>query len=112
MASTTEQHTQPAPEPSPPSDGHDSLPFLPAVRPRRLTETASSSPSQYEASLRHYGRSGKLPLELRRQILTDALGGRTLHMHLQFDYPLVRRPPEVPPSRWRAFVAAAEWSCS
>lgn len=108
-SSTAEQHTQPAPEPPPPpDDGCGPLPFLPAVRPRRLTETAFSSPSQKDASPRHYGLFGRLPLELRQQILTDALGGRTLHMHLDFDHPLVRRRLEVPPSRWRAFVAAAE----
>ncbi|KAK7746899.1 cytochrome oxidase assembly protein 1 [Cytospora paraplurivora] len=100
-SSTAEQHTQPAKKP-PPDDGP--LPFLPAVRPRRLTEAASSSPSRHDASLRHYGLFGRLPLELRQPILTDALGGRTLHMHLQFNHPLVRRRLEVPPSRWKAFV--------
>ncbi|ROW16963.1 hypothetical protein VPNG_01097 [Cytospora leucostoma] len=103
-SSTAEQHTQPAKKP-PPDDGPlPSLPFLPAVRPRRLTEAASSSPSRHDASIRHYGLFGRLPLELRHLILTDALGGRTLHMHLEFDHPLVRRRLEVPPSRWKAFV--------
>ncbi|ROW06633.1 hypothetical protein VPNG_06704 [Cytospora leucostoma] len=79
------------------------VPLLPAERPRRLSEAASA---RHDKSLRHYGTFGRLPLEVRQQILTEALGGRRLHMTLSFDHPLERIPHEAQPSRWKALCLA------
>lgn len=40
----------------------------------------------------NYGLFGRLPPELRQQVLGEAFGNRTLHVDLTFDHPLVRRP--------------------
>ena len=70
----------------------DPLPFLPVHRPRVLTPSLSHQ-SFAPALLQHnYGFFGRLPHELRRQILIAAFGGRTLHVSLTFGHPLVRRP--------------------
>lgn len=79
------------------------VPLLPAERPRRLSAAASA---RHDRSLRHYGLFGRLPPEVRQKILTEALGGRRLHMSLSFDHPLERAPHEVQPSRWKAFGLA------
>lgn len=93
-------------------DGSNAPPFLPATRPRRLT--ISNGPN--DARLGNYGVFAKLPLELRRQILIDALGGRRLHIHLAFDRPLERKRPlqgagpgaeATPSSRWKGLALAA-----
>ncbi|KAL5349410.1 hypothetical protein ACLOAV_005701 [Pseudogymnoascus australis] len=65
------------------------LPFLPTKRPNILTP----SPSQKNvvSSMDNYGIFHRLPLEIRRTILIEAFGGRTLHMDLSYDYPLVRK---------------------
>ncbi|ROW12667.1 hypothetical protein VMCG_00396 [Cytospora schulzeri] len=95
------------------SDKLDELPFLPTVRPRRLTVAASAP------SIQNYGLFGRLPLELRQQILTEALGGRTLHMCLTFNHPWEKQQHqqqhqlEAPPkaktrqSRWKGLILAA-----
>jgi hypothetical protein len=57
------------------------LPFLPANRPRPLTPPASQ---QSPATL---GTLARLPPELRRRILINAFGNRTLHLDLQFAHP-------------------------
>lgn len=72
----------------------DPLPFLPAQRPRVLTATSSTSREGVgPAQLFHnYGLFGRLPYELRRQILVEAFGGRTVHLDFAHGYPLVRAP--------------------
>ncbi|AEO57202.1 hypothetical protein MYCTH_2303064 [Thermothelomyces thermophilus ATCC 42464] len=40
----------------------------------------------------NYGLFQRLPLEVRQQILTQAFGKRTLHVHLAYDHPLARKP--------------------
>ncbi|KAK4118616.1 hypothetical protein N657DRAFT_637897 [Parathielavia appendiculata] len=59
----------------------DSLPFLPAQRPRPLTPAVSE---QSPATL---GTLARLPPELRRRTLTAAFGSRTLHLDMQFAPP-------------------------
>lgn len=55
----------------------DPLPFLPPHRPRALTPSLSRRSSDLTPSLllNNYGLFGRLPYELRRQILTAALVG-------------------------------------
>lgn len=45
----------------------------------------------------NYGLFQKLPVELRHHILGHAFGNRTLHIHLEFDHPFVRK--ELPPHK-------------
>jgi hypothetical protein len=73
----------------------DSLPFLPQHRPTALTASPSRQSSDLTPSLllSNYGLFGRLPYELRREVLTAAFGGRTLHVGLTFGHPLVRRRP-------------------
>ncbi|KAK2613238.1 hypothetical protein N8I77_000162 [Diaporthe amygdali] len=73
----------------------DPLPFLPPYCPRTPTPSPSCQGSKSATSLLldNYGLFGRLPYELRREILIAAFGGRTLHVGLTFDHPLVRRPP-------------------
>lgn len=66
------------------------LPFLPIKRPNILTP--STSQENLVSSMDNYGIFQRLPLEIRRTILIEAFGGRTLHMDLSYDYPLVRKP--------------------
>lgn len=72
----------------------DPLPFLPSHRPGALTPSPSrpSSNSAHSLLLHNYGLFGRLPYELRRQVLIAAFGGRTLHVGLTYGHPLVRRP--------------------
>lgn len=51
------------------------LPYLP--------DSPAPLPDNGLAALQNYGLFGKLPLELRRQILIEAFGGRTLHLDVQ-----------------------------
>lgn len=96
MANLT-QHTFVAPDPR-------KMPFLPAVRQRRLTVSDESGRS----SLDNYGVFARLPLELRRLILVHALGGRTLHMQLSWDHPVEPRSKQgTLASRYRSFALAA-----
>ncbi|OBT86149.1 hypothetical protein VE02_05760 [Pseudogymnoascus sp. 03VT05] len=60
----------------------DPLPFLPDKRPSVLTP--SPSKEALVSSLDSYGYFQHLPYEIRRQILTEALGGRTLHVDLTY----------------------------
>ncbi|KXX83064.1 hypothetical protein MMYC01_200467 [Madurella mycetomatis] len=41
----------------------------------------------------NYGLFDHLPREIRQQILGEAFGGRTLHIDLTFDHPLIRKSP-------------------
>ncbi|KFY47842.1 hypothetical protein V495_01787 [Pseudogymnoascus sp. VKM F-4514 (FW-929)] len=66
-----------------------SLPFLPVKRPNILTP--SPSRENLVSSMDNYGVFQRLPLEIRRAILIEAFGGRSLHMHLSYDYPLIRK---------------------
>lgn len=60
----------------------DPLPFLPIQRPSTLTPSPSTE--ALVSSTDSYGYFQHLPYEIRRQILTEALGGRTLHMDLTY----------------------------
>ncbi|OBT49864.1 hypothetical protein VE04_10206 [Pseudogymnoascus sp. 24MN13] len=60
----------------------DPLPFLPTKRPSILTP--SPSKENLASSMDSYGYFQHLPYEIRRQILTEALGGRTLHVDLTY----------------------------
>jgi len=62
------------------------LPYLSTPRPRPLTAP------RIEPRPKSYGFFESLPLEVRRQILIEAFGGRTLHMDLSYRHPLARRP--------------------
>lgn len=82
-------------------------PFLPARRPRRLTLSITNA-TQEELSglLDNYGAFGSLPAELRRHILADALGRRTMHMGLTWDHPLL--PVTARQQQQHAAAAAAK----
>lgn len=71
------------------------LPFLPPHRPGALTPSPSRRSSTFAPSLllNNYGLFGRLPYELRRQVLMEAFGGKTLHVSLTYGHPVVRRPP-------------------
>jgi hypothetical protein len=74
-------------EPSPMS----LMPILPAQRPLMLTPTPSRE-ELLQSVPNVTAKSGffmRLPADLRRQILTEAFGGRTVHMDLSFDEPLL-----------------------
>lgn len=75
----------------------DPLPFLPQHRPRALTPSPSCQRLTFSPSLllNNYGLFGRLPYELRRQVLIEAFGGSTLHISLTYGHPLVPRPPET-----------------
>ncbi|KFY21448.1 hypothetical protein V493_07395 [Pseudogymnoascus sp. VKM F-4281 (FW-2241)] len=62
----------------------DVLPFLPFERPRILTP----SPSREDliSPMVSYGFFQNLPYEIRRNILIEAFGGRTLHMDLSYNH--------------------------
>ncbi|KFY36953.1 hypothetical protein V494_04920 [Pseudogymnoascus sp. VKM F-4513 (FW-928)] len=74
---------------SPTLTKYDLLPFLPPKRPSILTPSPSrddlASPGV------NYGLFQKLPYEIRRQILIEAFGERTLHVDLSHNHPLVRK---------------------
>ncbi|OBT97676.1 hypothetical protein VE01_04594 [Pseudogymnoascus verrucosus] len=70
------------------SRNKDLLPLLPADRPSILTPSTSS---ENLVSFDNYGLFQRLPYEIRRSILIEAFGGRTLHMDLEFNHPLVRK---------------------
>jgi hypothetical protein len=80
-------------------DTPDPLPFLPPPHHDQPTDVTPSSPHQQGSHLTpaqqrsNYGLFGRLPYELRRQILTEAFSGRTLHVSLKFGHPLVPRQP-------------------
>ncbi|ROV88633.1 hypothetical protein VMCG_10315 [Cytospora schulzeri] len=87
------------------------LPLLPAVRPRRLTLTSSAASDEVDAARGHYGLFGRLPLEIRQQILTEAFGNRMLHMAFKRYWPPDHPPPyttlaTLPPPRtgWRGLA--------
>lgn len=69
-------------------------PFLPARRPRRLTQIDYNNSNNRNSPFFR-----RLPPELRRAILTTALGGRTLHAHLDFTHPKVARQPRAGPEQ-------------
>lgn len=69
------------------------LPFLPPQLPGVLTPISSLADGSSSISLlQNYGMFGRLPYELRRQILIEAFGSRRLHIHLSYGYPLSRKP--------------------
>ncbi|CAJ2505079.1 Uu.00g124730.m01.CDS01 [Anthostomella pinea] len=70
------------------------VPFLPADRPATLTP----SPSREDLipAPESYGAFGTLPFEIRRQILTEAFGNRTLHLSLSAQVRAHRPSPEAP----------------
>ena len=81
-----------------PMHQESSLPYLPSTRPRPLTPPESEAchgkdekPDSSRSLLRNYGLFGRTPYEVRRQILVEAFGGRTLHMDLSYRHPLVRK---------------------
>ncbi|KFY37033.1 hypothetical protein V494_04900 [Pseudogymnoascus sp. VKM F-4513 (FW-928)] len=65
----------------------DELPLLPADRPSILTPSTSS---EHLVSFDNYGLFGRLPYEIRRNILIEVFGGRRLHMDLEFEHPFVQ----------------------
>ncbi|PTB39381.1 uncharacterized protein TrAFT101_007825 [Trichoderma asperellum] len=69
-------------------------PKLPSQRRARLTPTPSCDDfvSAANAATANSFFFTKLPLEIRRKILIEAFGGRTVHMDLVYDHPLL--PPE------------------
>ncbi|KAK7736590.1 hypothetical protein SLS53_007022 [Cytospora paraplurivora] len=73
------------------------VPLLPAERPRRLSEAAFA---RHDSSLRHYGLFGRLPLEVRQKILTEAYADAidilysTNEFHLS-DAKLIRNLPRL-----------------
>lgn len=69
-------------------------PFLPATRPRRLTQIDHDNNNNRNSPFFR-----RLLPELRRAILTTALGGRTLHAHLDLQHPKVARQPRGGPER-------------
>lgn len=73
------------------------LPFLPATRPRLLSQESVPSDGEPEpsSSLENYGLLERLPYEVRHQILVEAFGGRRLHVDLSYSHPLVRKPLKV-----------------
>lgn len=69
---------------------------------RPVKEDATPEPPPYRAdsdwpkippTTGNYGLFGRLPWEIRQQILGEAFGGRTLHIDLTFDHPLIRTSP-------------------
>ncbi|KFX91923.1 hypothetical protein O988_07510 [Pseudogymnoascus sp. VKM F-3808] len=64
------------------------LPFLPSERPSILTP--SPSREALVSSMESYGSFQFLPYEIRRAILIEALGGRTLHIDLRYDKRVIR----------------------
>jgi hypothetical protein len=80
------------------------LPTLPSERAHILTP----SPSREELCQRVAARSADstffqhLPYEIRRRILVDAFGGRTVHMDLRFGYPEAPRGDDAVESDARA----------
>lgn len=68
----------------------DALPFLPTQRARALTPPPTSE--EGTSAVQNLGLFGRLPYELRRQILVDAFGGRTIHVDLAYGHPMTRRP--------------------
>jgi hypothetical protein len=72
-------------EPSPAA-----LPFLPSERPGALTPSPSCE--NVASAINNYGLFQSLPYEIRRVILTEAFGGRTLHIDLSFGHPPARGP--------------------
>lgn len=58
-------------------------PALPDVRPRPLTATTSDATATAESSFFQL-----LPSELRRRVLIEAFGARTLHLDLRLEHPL------------------------
>lgn len=78
-------------------------PFLPSPRPRRLTVSArDNTPEESCRLLSNYGAFENLPVELRRHILTYALGRRTLHIDLALAPVLLTA--HRTPSRWKRLV--------
>ncbi|KAI6779307.1 uncharacterized protein J7T54_001037 [Emericellopsis cladophorae] len=65
------------------------LPLLAPTAQIVPESTSLSSPSDA------YGAFSRLPTEIRRQILTYAFGGRTVHIDLFWRHPLVRRSASV-----------------
>lgn len=68
------------------------LPFLPPPSTRSsenvtAQEVAATQPAQLNGTFFE-----RLSPDLRRMILIEAFGDRTVHMHLQFDRPLQARP--------------------
>ncbi|KEY70802.1 hypothetical protein S7711_10214 [Stachybotrys chartarum IBT 7711] len=74
----TERDGGAEPEPEPP--------YLPSVRSHALSTITLDTARDGQAQSPFF----RLPVELRRQILIAAFGGRTLHMDLRFDRPLLK----------------------
>lgn len=66
----------------------DLFPLLAADRPSILTPSTSS---EHLVTFDSYGLFQRLSYEIRRSILIEASGERTLHMDLEFDHPLARK---------------------
>ncbi|KFZ11046.1 hypothetical protein V502_07779 [Pseudogymnoascus sp. VKM F-4520 (FW-2644)] len=59
--------------------------------PQILAENAEPQMAPKEAAAKRKEKDCRLPYEIRRSILIEAFGGRTLHMDLEFSHPLVRK---------------------
>ena len=88
-------------------------PFLPAARPVELIPKPAREGDIPESSrtLQNYGLFGHVPLELRRQILVEAFGGRRIHMDLSYRHPLVRKSRNAQTSEPGSSAEAARRHC-
>lgn len=88
------------------------LPFLPATRLRPLTQSVQGDEiPDSSRSLDNYGLLGRVPYEVRRQILIEAFGGRRLHVDLSYRHPLERKPRNAEKSRSGSKAIAAHRHC-
>ncbi|KAL2021752.1 hypothetical protein VTK56DRAFT_6695 [Thermocarpiscus australiensis] len=61
------------------------------LRNRHTAKVGPRMPASTANMRLNYGLFQTLPLEVRQEILTQAFGNRTLHVHLAYDHPLVRK---------------------
>jgi hypothetical protein len=64
------------------------LPLLPPQRPRDITPSPSHISLLPPMVTANFSFFEKFPFEIRRQILIEAFGNRTVHMDLRFDHPM------------------------
>jgi hypothetical protein len=87
------------------------VPALPKKRPRVLTPSPSNEDlcKTAAAATADCAFFQKLPCEIRRQILVEAFGGRTVHMDLWYDHP--EAPITVHTYKGRTFTEPAYSHC-
>lgn len=73
------------------------MPFLPTERSSYLTPSASSD--DLTSYISNYGHFGRLPPEIRREILIFAFGARTIHVDLTYNSPFIREDKAAPVPR-------------